>query len=112
MGTSVEFQFLANSLPPSPHSALSLSHNESRLTIGGIPSPRQCYSPAIWQCDGVTIWNQGDRRRFSEGTRKGAVMPWREAHSSTASMMRSCTFTLGPSARAYRFSSYFPSGCR
>lgn len=34
-------------------------------------------------------WCYEERRGFSEGTRKGVVMPCRCAHSSTASIMRS-----------------------
>src|SRR4051794_30033858 len=60
----------------------------------------------------VVKWHYDDRRGLSDGTRNGAVMPCRAAHSSTASMMRSWTFTFGPRARAYRFNSYLPSGCR
>jgi hypothetical protein len=41
-----------------------------------------------------------ERRGLSEGTRIGAVMPWRSAHSSKASSSRSCTFTFGPRASA------------
>jgi hypothetical protein len=50
---------------------------------------------AIWPCGHYDI-----RRGFSEGTRNGAETPCRSAHSSMASISRSCTFTLDPRAKA------------
>jgi hypothetical protein len=77
------------------HAQQSLPH--TKAGIAGF-SPRYRY---IWQYRHMAI--RPTYHSFlgrSEGTRKGPLIPCRSAHSSIASINRSCTFTFGPRARA------------
>ena len=74
---------------PSPTPRLGISRDCSRGTSN------------IWQYRHMAIGpNCHGFLRRSEGTRKGPLIPCRSAHSSIASIKRSCTFTLGPRASA------------